>query len=194
MKILIVNNAEKNRREFVEPIERLFHGKDIPFDSIEYSEMPNARLDDYGGFISSASPRGNDIVENHTRFYEWVKTTEKPFLGICAGHQIIGKLFGAQLIRDKEQEIGDVLVYVDAEDPIFAGLGKAFLARQGHNDAITLPKEFILLAHSDKCKVQVMKHDSKPIYSCQFHAEILNQKLILNFVKIAIANRPSDSD
>lgn len=183
MRILLVNNAEKNRREFVEPIELLFHDK-ILFDSIEYSEIPKARLEDYSAIISSASPRGNDIVETHARVYEWVKTTDKPFLGICAGHQIIGRLFGAQIIRNKEQEIGDLPVSVDVEDPIFAGLGKTFLVRQGHNDSITIPEQFTLLAHSDKCKVQVMKHHEKPIYSCQFHAEVLNPKLILNFVKM----------
>src|SRR3989338_11182915 len=178
MKILIINNAEKNRREFIKPIELLFRKKGILFDTIEYSELPKDGPLDYNAVVSSASPRGNNIVDSHAKFYVWVRTTHIPFLGICAGHQIIGKLFGAQLVRDKEQEIGDLPIYVDVNDPIFAGLGKTFVVRQGHNHAITLPEEFVLLAHSDNCKVQVMKHRLKPIYTCQFHAEIINPDFI----------------
>lgn len=190
MKVLVVNNAEKERREFVEPVERLLEKEGIPFDTIEYTDLQKMDAASYGAIISSASPKGDDIVDSHARFYRWIRTGDTPFLGICAGHQIVGKLFEAELVRDKEQETGDLPVYVDAEDPIFAGLEKTFLVRQGHNDAITLPKGFVLLAHSDKCKVQVMKHESKPVYTCQFHAEILNHDLILNFVKIA-SNYPS---
>ena len=184
MKILIVNNAEKEVADFVAPIEHLLNENSIEFSTIQYSDLTNTELEDFDGIILSASPRGDDIVDSHQKLYQWVKSSHIPILGICAGHQIIGKLYGSELIRDKEKEIGDLNVEIIKEDKIFFGYDKIFLVKQNHHDSVTLPEDFILLAKSEKCANQIMKHKTKPIYTTQFHAEILNEKLILNFIKL----------
>ena len=96
----------------------------------------------------------------------------------------MGRLYGSELIRDNEKEIGNTEVIINQYDPLLEGLGKVFFARQNHNDSITLPIEFTLLTYSDKCKVQIMKHNDKPFYTTQFHAEILNEILIKNYLNI----------
>ena len=103
-------------------------------------------------------------------------------LGICAGHHITGRLYGAEVIRDKEKEVGDLLVYIDRRDPVFESYSDKFLATQNHHDSITLPEDFVLLAHTTKCRNSMMKHKDKPLYTMQFHPEILNRKLIENFI------------
>jgi len=192
MKILIVNNAEPSNNDFVSPIENILHAPSVDIlleasvetETISYSNLVGQDLSPYSGVILSASPGGDDIVENHLRFYEWIKSYDKPILGICSGHQIIGRLYGSELIRETQQEIGDLEVYITKDDPIFDGLNKRFTVRQAHNDSITLPTDFALLASSDKCEVQVMKHKSKPIYTTQFHVEALNPEIILNYLDI----------
>ena len=185
MKILIINNAEKGILDFVNPIASILKNSQINSEIIDYADISNTNLDEYDGIILSASPRGNDIVDHHLPYYDWIKTCNKPILGICAGHQIIGKLFGSKLSRDVEREVGEFGIVIDKDDPIFEGYEDKILVKQNHNDSITLPEDFILLACSDRCRVQVMRHKSKAIYTTEFHAELLNKKLILNFIKIA---------
>ncbi len=51
-----------------------------------------------------------------------------------------------------------------------------------------LPKNFKILAHSEKCKIQVMRHINKPIFGMQFHPEVTHtengNKIFKNFIEI----------
>lgn len=189
-KILIVNSAENSITEFVVPILDILDKAGVSYDSIEYSECPSTDVSCYLGIIISGSPRGDDIVDHHLPYFRWIKNCAVPVFGFCAGHHITGVLFGASLIRDIQKEVGDFPVYIDHDDPIFNGFPATFLVRQNHHDSISLPDSFVLLAHSDRCCVSMMKHPTKPIYTSQFHPEILNAKMILNFIEIAEAFRP----
>jgi GMP synthase (glutamine-hydrolysing) len=184
LKLLIVNNAEKGITEFVKPLQKIIDDAGTASDVIEYEETLNTGMSHYDGIILGGSPRGDDIAVHHLPYFLWIKTCNAPIFGICAGHHIIGKLYGAELIRNIEKEVGDHVLFIDQRDPIFNGCPEKFLVRQNHHDSITLPGDFILLAHSENCKVSMMKHQSKPIYTTQFHPEILNKNLILNFITI----------
>jgi len=182
--ILIINSAEKGISEFVEPLQKIVEEANAVPGVIEYEEISAADMTSYDGIIMSGSPRGDDIVDHHLPYFQWIKTCDIPIFGICAGHHITGKLYGAQLLRSVEKEVEDNFLYIRQKDPIFNGCPERFLVRQNHHDSITLPKDFILLAHSQGCRVAMMKHPTKPLYTTQFHPEILNKKLILNFIDI----------
>jgi GMP synthase (glutamine-hydrolysing) len=158
---------------------------------IEYEKTPTADMSPYDGIIMSGSPRGNDIVDRHLPYFQWIKTCKTPVFGICAGHHITGKLYGAQLLRSIEKEIGNNFLFIRQKDPIFNGCPGKLLVRQNHHDSITLPGDFILLAHSQGCRVSMMKHPAKPLYTTQFHPEILNKNLILNFIDIVKNHKKS---
>lgn len=182
--VLIVNNAEPGISEFCEPLEKILAGAGIPFETCEYADTRQTNMNLYDGVILSGSPRGNDIADHHQPYFQWIKTYRKPVFGICAGHHIIGRLYGADLLRSLEKEVGDFFVSIDRRDPIFKNFPERFLVHQSHHDSITLPAEFILLAHSDICKVEAIKHRAAPIYSSQFHPEVKNPAMILNFIDI----------
>jgi GMP synthase (glutamine-hydrolysing) len=188
MKLLIVNNAEKGIRAFTEPLETILREAGTAVDTVEYEEAPTTDRSQYAGIILSGSPCGDDIVDHHLPYFQWISTIDKPLLGICAGHHIMGKLFGARLQRSVEKEVGDFYITIDQQDPLFAGFPKRFLVRQAHHDSISLPPDFNLLAHSEQCRVEVMKHHRLPLYSSQFHPEILNPRMILNFATIAASS------
>jgi GMP synthase (glutamine-hydrolysing) len=182
--ILIINNAEAGITEFAEPIEKIVSRAGSTFVFIEYKDCLSANFDDFDGIILTGSPQGDDIVEHHLPWFRWIKECEKPVLGICAGHHITGYLYGSELLRSIEPESGDFEVKIIKEDPVFKGIPNIFNVRQMHNDSITLPNDFELLATSETCKNQLMKHRSKPLYTCQFHPEFNNHKLILNFLEL----------
>ena len=187
--MLIVNNAEKGIRQFVEPLKIILDEAGTTSDIIEYEDTAVTGLSLYDGIILSGSPRGDDIADHHQPYFRWIKTSNVPLFGICAGHHIVGRLYGSELLRSVEKEVGDNFLFVDREDPVFKGCPGKFSVRQNHHDSITLPGDFLLLAHSENCKVSMMKHPSKPLYTTQFHPEVLNKELILNFIDIAESYR-----
>ncbi|RIH66744.1 hypothetical protein D1164_03880 [Mariniphaga sediminis] len=186
VKILIINNAEPGISEFSKPLERIVSETDINFhfETIEYPDCQTIRFKSADGILLTGSPQGNDIVEHHLPYFTWLKTNEIPVLGICAGHHITGYIFGAKLYRSKEPESGDYEVETVMDDPIFSGMPQKFKVKQMHNDSISLPSDFKLLATSKTCKNQIMKHWEKPIYTCQFHPEFYNHDLVRNFLRI----------
>ncbi len=181
MELLIINSAP-NTEEFVGPIIKTLAHTGIRTKLVPCDTIPG-NLDRYCGLIISASPRGDDIVYDHLPYFQWIRNFTKPALGICHGHQVIGVLHGAKLIRDKQGEEGECVVNLEEPDPLFAGYEKSFKAEQHHKDSITLPDEFKLIASSARCRVQSMVHRTKSMYTVQFHAEN-DPKIILNFTEI----------
>ncbi len=181
MKLLIINSAP-NTRDFVAPIAEALAGVAIHYEITPYNDMPTD-TDIYTGIIISASPQGNDIVAAHIPYFQWVRDTGIPVLGICHGHQVIGIMHGAELIRDTQSECGEQTLRIRENSPLFAGCGSSITVVSGHDNSITLPEGFTLLASSDRCRNQAMVHQEKPIYSVQFHAE-KKPEIILNFIQI----------
>lgn len=183
-KFLIINNAEKGITEFTKPLEIVVTKARFRATLLEYKECCGKNLEIFSGIILSGSPQGDDIVEHHQRYFQWIKECKVPVLGICAGHHITGYLYGATYLKSKEPESGDFLIQTIKDDLIFHQMQNTFIAKQMHNDSITLPEDFELLATSTTCVNQLMKHKTKTIYTCQFHPEFYNHDLILNFLKI----------
>jgi GMP synthase (glutamine-hydrolysing) len=183
-KILIINNAEPGINEFIEPLQNIVEEMGMNCITANYKEAPEFVFNEIDGILMSGSPQGDDIVEHHLPYFQWLKKIEKPVLGICAGHHITGYLFGAELLRSKEPESGDFEIEMLKNDMLFSGLPKTVKVKQMHNDSVTLPEDFDLLATSNTCKNQLMKHKNKPLYTCQFHPEFYNKDLIRNFLNI----------
>lgn len=184
LNVLIINNAEPGIDEFTNSLERIVTDAGADSVCIEYKECNSLNFDGFDCILLSGSPQGNDIVEHHSHFYRWIKLFEKPVFGICAGHHITGFLFGAEILRSVEPESGDFVVEIVKEDPIFEGITATFMVKQMHNDSITLPEGFELLATSETCKVQLMRHKKFPLYTTQFHPEFYNSQLIYNFLRM----------
>jgi len=167
--VLIINTAlDKNNLEWAQNICRKIKTGDI----IHYSLVTNNLLQRYRKvIISGCQLDDKQAVIKELNFFKWIRSFNKPLLGICCGHQIIGKSFGSKLIHDKESEIGKYHIHVNVRGPILKYLRSNFIAYEVHNDSITLPQNFILLAHSNKCRVEIMKHKDKHIYGVEFHPE-----------------------
>ena len=112
-----------------------------------------------------------------------------PVLGICAGHQYMARFFGGLVKPAKKPEFGKIELNILNEYEIFKGLPKKSIVWESHNDEVTkLPSNFICLAESESCKIQAMKHKSKPFYGLQFHPEVEHTEygrlVFQNFIKI----------
>ncbi|MGA7922727.1 MAG: GMP synthase subunit A [Thermoplasmata archaeon] len=108
------------------------------------------------------------------RLDEWVDRAPFPILGICVGHQFLGRHFGGSVGQGPSAEFGRVTVTVDeTASPVFQGLPSEFTAWSNHNDQVVrVPPGWHRLAHSETCPVQAMSHPEKPIVGVQFHPEV----------------------
>lgn len=110
--------------------------------------------------------------------YAWIKeemsfigrliNQKIPILGICFGHQLIGKFFGVAVERNTLRS-GLIELNLNKEDVLLKGIANLMMP-VSHNEHVTeLPKGFELLATSDYCKIQAMKKTDMDVYGIQFH-------------------------
>ena len=112
-----------------------------------------------------------------------------PMLCICVTHQLMATTFGGTTNLAKKPEFGPVEVSVLDEDTILSGLKPSFTAWESHNDEIvTAPPAFKVLASSDNCAVQAMRHEKMDVFGVQFHPEVYHTQkgvdVFKNFLKI----------
>lgn len=126
--------------------------------------------------LSRGDSETEKVYEKIRPLMEYVLRTDFPTLGVCFGHQLLGKTLSGEVKNDKSQaEAGLQQVYFNEEglkDSIFKNINSPISAAMGHEDSVTsLPKNVVLLAHSDKCPIQAFRHGNN-VYGVQFHVEL----------------------
>lgn len=120
---------------------------------------------------------------------------EIPILGICLGHQSIGQVFGADIVKAKRVMHGKTSsIYHDGRG-VFSGLESPFTATRYHSlviDPGTIPEDIEVSAWTvdeDGAVDEIMgvRHKSGKLEGVQFHPEsILTQyghDLLANFLQ-----------
>ncbi|MFY2822594.1 type 1 glutamine amidotransferase [Ruegeria sp. MALMAid1280] len=106
----------------------------------------------------------------------WVRDFNRPYLGICLGHQLLIDALGGTCARMQIPEIGVLPVELTGngrEDPLFASLPRQFPVLQWHGVATAdLPPDTAVLAASDGCAVQAIRVGDCA-WGVQFHPEIV---------------------
>lgn len=176
--ILIINLCKEKLHyfEFVKPIEDILKDEHQDFLTLNPFEINKKKLSKCSKIIiCGTSLKDNNFLKNIDQF-NWIKTINKPLLGICAGSQIISLIFGSKLM--KSEEIG---FYHEFFNRDFLGLNKNNEVYHLHNFYCTLPKNF---ENYGKSKInQAIKHKKLDIYGCLFHPEVRQKDLIKKFIK-----------
>lgn len=107
-------------------------------------------------------------IEEELSFIGDAINREIPILGICFGHQLLGKYFGVNIER-KAFKGGSIEIKLVQNDVLFKGVTN-FKVPVSHGEHVSeIPNNFELLATSDYCKIQAMKHKDLAVYGIQFH-------------------------
>lgn len=99
-----------------------------------------------------------------------------PFLGICYGHQLLGRALGGEMgPHPCGLELGTIpvrLTEAGKNFPLFQGVPEQFDVLLSHADAVlSLPPRCELLATGDFTKIQAFHRDGRLI-GVQFHPEL----------------------
>ncbi|MCB1691356.1 MAG: aminodeoxychorismate/anthranilate synthase component II [Pseudomonadales bacterium] len=116
-----------------------------------------------------------------------------PILGVCLGHQSIGQVFGAEIVRASRVMHGKTSEISHTGMGVFANLPDGFTATRYHSLVIapeSLPDCLELTAWtttpSGEMEIMGVRHKALPIQGVQFHPEsILTQhghELLANFL------------
>ncbi len=102
-----------------------------------------------------------------------------PILGVCLGHQAIGRVFGAKVVHAPRLMHGKTSKVSHDGKNLFKDLETDFTATRYHSlvlDPDSIPSELEVTARSDDNVVMGVRHRVWPVEGIQFHPEsILTQ-------------------
>lgn len=180
--ILIINVCfdRFNELEFVEPVCKIIESAGIAYFIKHYLEIKSNEIKIADGIIiCGTSIKDLEYLSNIDTF-NYLKQINKPVLGICAGMQIIAKIFDNELI-DKKM-IGQYKVKVEKVNSL--SFKNEFYSYFLVTKIVKVNSSFNVIATTNDV-ASVIKKKGKEIYGCLFHPEVLNTEIILNFCRIA---------
>lgn len=115
-----------------------------------------------------------------------------PLFGVCLGHQAIGQVFGAKIVRAPLCMHGKTSRIEHDGTGVFAGLPNNFQATRYHSltiDPETMPDCLVVNARSEDGVIMGIRHKDLPIHGVQFHPESIASEcghdILQNFMEIA---------
>jgi anthranilate synthase/aminodeoxychorismate synthase-like glutamine amidotransferase len=99
---------------------------------------------------------------------------ELPVLGVCLGHQVIGHVYGAEVVRAPELVHGKTSPILHHGAGVLAGLPVPFEATRYHSLVVEragLPGELEVTGETGSGLVMALRHRHHPVEGVQFHPE-----------------------
>ncbi len=119
-----------------------------------------------------------------------------PIFGVCLGHQVIGQVFGGDIVRAPLPMHGKLSRVTHDGTGLLEGLPDGFEATRYHSLVIepsSVPNSLIVNGRTDDGCIMGVRHAARPIHGVQFHPESIasqhGHRLLGNFLKLATGGR-----
>ncbi len=149
---------------------------------------PETKASDLGqawGIILSGGPK-SVIRDELIPFDEAIFSLGVPILGLCYGHQLMGRHFGGVVRSGAGREYG-VATIATSPSPLFTDVKQSTTVWMSHGDYVgQLPLGFVQIASTPNESITAMANEDKHLYGLQFHPEVTHSKegnkMLANFV------------
>ena len=112
-----------------------------------------------------------------------------PILGICLGHQVIGEVFGGNVVRAPQPVHGKTTEVAHQGDGLYTDLPQPFTAGRYHSlivEESSLPECLEVTARNEENLIMGLRHRQFNVQGMQFHPESIltpvGDKLLANFL------------
>ncbi len=178
MRILVVNNYG----QFNHLIRRSIRDK-VETDLIS-NQTPPEKIDADGLILG-----GGPTLDRAGHCADYLRDLNIPILGICLGMQLMATTFEGKVLPGTIGGYAEVEVEVLLEDDILKGLPSRFKTWASHADQVVeLPDQFEVLARSNVCEIEAMRHLNRSLFGVQWHPEVVHtehgQELLDNFIAV----------
>ena len=171
-RILVVDNYDSFVYNLVQYLAQL--GADVQVrrnDAVEVAELDDLELD---GVLISPGPGTPQDAGVSLAMVTACAERRLPLFGVCLGHQAIGSVFGADVVRAPELLHGKTSRVSHDGTGVLAGLPSPFTATRYHSltvDEGSLAAEILVTARTESGVVMALRHADLPINGVQFHPE-----------------------
>lgn len=113
-------------------------------------------------------------VTGHSRslLTRWRK--ERPFLGVCLGHQLMADFYGGHVDRAESPVHGETVEMEHLAVPLFRNVPRTFVGARYHSLVVQragLPRDLLVTAFTRRGTIMALDHRSDPVHGVQFHPE-----------------------
>lgn len=183
--ILLIDNYDSftyNLYQYIGEIEkdiRVLRNDEITADGVR--EMNPDKI------VISPGPKSPDEAGNCVSIIQDI-TGRIPILGICLGHQSIGRAFGGRITYANKLHHGKQSTIYHKGGKIFNKMNRSFPAARYHSlviESSSLPQELKVTAETEDGEIMAVEHNDHPTVGLQFHPESIytpeGMQLIKNF-------------
>ena len=178
--ILIVNVCSDGLSyfEFVKPVEDIIKKARMNYVTKHFLSLDHRDISQAERVIICGTAMKDFQYLTKMDKFTWLTEVDKPVLGICAGMQILGKLFGCSLLNGTK--IGRYRVKVVRKNSLT--FSDEFCSYFLNSKTVEPNENFETLGESGNLKC-MFEHKYKRFYGCLFHPEVLNPEIITNFIQ-----------
>lgn len=192
--ILVIDNYDSFTYNLVQylgelgAVLRVFRNDKITVDLINKLN-PEAIIISPGPGTPKDAGVSKDVIRNFTG--------KIPILGVCLGHQCIGEVFGATIVRAKRIMHGKTSLIYHNKKGIFKNIQYPFEATRYHSLLIkkgSVPRDVLeIIAKTKEYEIMGIKHKGHKTWGVQFHPESIltgeGKKILKNFLKMGKRKR-----
>ena len=185
MKIILIDNYDSFTFNLYHYLSNYSDVEVIRNDKINSFEILKKK---YKKIVISPGPGNPNQAGNCLKIVK--KLYKKiPILGVCLGHQIIGQVFGSNIIQAKKLMHGKTSIIRSKKVGILKNLPSKFEATRYHSliiDKKTLSENVEITAETENGIIMGIEHKEFNVHGVQFHPESIKTaigiKILKNFI------------
>ncbi len=190
--ILIIDNYDSFVYNIYQILKSIYEREVVVIRNDKASPEHVSKLDP-DAIIISPGPGNPDKIEDigYSRAVVEEFKEEKPILGICLGHQVIGLAMGAKVRKARFIFHGKVSLVRHFGGPLYKEIPEVFKAMRYHSYVIYDPPESLVVdaISLDDGEIMGFHHRSYPLVGVQYHPESvgteLGRKILRAFIEMA---------